>query len=81
MANAPDPAIVFGLSLITEMYTAGELMTFDVNRTLDPDWHTGQAGSAFTCLASGVERILKLTYGASLMDAGQAFPDREELRA
>ena len=31
-------------------------------------------------MASGVERILKLTYGASLLDAGQPFPDAHVLR-
>lgn len=62
------------------MYTAAELLTFGLNRTLDPDWGTSEAGSAFTCMASGIERILKLTYGASHLESGKPFPSPSALR-
>lgn len=72
--------MVFGVHLISEITNATQLVAIGLNQVVHPDWSSSEPASAFTCLASGVERILKLTYGVDLLDRGAPFPNDKELR-
>jgi hypothetical protein len=78
--HATRREIVLGLSLIREADTAAQLLAVGLNQITDSAWLASEPAAAFTCLSSGVERLLKLTYGFDLVHRGQAFPENKELR-
>ena len=80
VAGTPRPEIIFGLHLISEITTATQLLAVGLNQIVEPRWYAAEPASAFTCMSSGVERILKLTYGFVILDRGQSFPSDKELR-
>lgn len=78
--GTPHPNVVFGLHLINEITTATQLLAVGLNQVVEPRWHAAEPASAFTCMSSGVERILKLTYGLAILHDGQSFPSEKDLR-
>ena len=80
MAHATRPEIVLGLTLIREADTATQFLAVGLNQLTDSAWLDSEPAAAFTCLSSGVERLLKLTYGFDLVYRGQNFPENNELR-
>jgi hypothetical protein len=77
----PPRDVVFGLHLISEISTATQLLAVGLNQIVEPSWYASEPASALTCMSSGVERILKLTYGLSALDRGEPFPSAKKLRA
>lgn len=80
MPGTPHPDIVFGLHLINEITTATQLLAVGLNQIVEPRWYATEPASALTCMSSGVERILKLTYGLAILHDGQSFPTDKQLR-
>jgi hypothetical protein len=72
--------MLFGFSVINEVSTATQLMATGLNQIVDPDWISAEPASAFTCLASGVERVMKLTYGLDTLNSGALFPNSKDLQ-
>lgn len=77
----PHPDLVFGLHLGKEIDTATQLLAVGLNQTIEPSWHASEPSAAFTCMSSGVERLLKLTYCLALVHEGRTFPSDKDLRA
>lgn len=72
---------MFGLHHINEITTATQLLAVGLNQVVVvPDWYASESATAFTCMASGVEPILKLTYGLDTLHRGRPFPKDETLR-
>lgn len=80
MPNEPNEDIVFGLHLVSEIATATQLLASGLNQVIAPTWYASEPAVAFTCISSGVERILKLTYGLGLRANGQSFPAAKTLQ-
>lgn len=80
MTQAPGPELVFGIHLVNEITTATQLLAEGLNQVIEPSWYATESATAFTCMASGVERILKLTYGLDALNQGRRFPKEERLR-
>lgn len=80
MPLGPHPDIVFGMHLENEIITATQLLASGLNLIVEPSWYASEPAVAFTCMSSGVERILKLTYGLSLIANGKTFPDTKGLQ-
>ncbi|GAA6526897.1 hypothetical protein [Intrasporangium sp. DVR] len=80
MTNEPHPDIVFGLHLVNEITTATQLLAVGLNQIIEPNWYASEPATSFTCMASGVERILKLTFGLSASHQGQPFPSAKQLQ-
>lgn len=72
--------MLFGFSVINEIGAATQLLATGLNQIIDPGWECREPASAFTCLASGVERVTKLTYGLDTLNSGGSFPNEAELR-
>lgn len=72
--------MLFGFSVINEVSTATRLMATGLNQIVDPDWISAEPASAFTCLASGVERVMKLTYGLDTLNSGALLPNSKDLQ-
>ena len=81
MNNLPSPQLVFNGALSSEAYTASQLLSEGLNSIISPRWNANEPAVAFTCLASGVERALKLTYGMDLHQRNVAFASQKELRS
>lgn len=78
--NPPAPHLVFDSTLAKEIYTATQLLSAGLNKITSPDWFASEPAVAFTCLSSGIERVLKLTYGMSTRHDQNAFPTNKALR-
>lgn len=63
MPNLPNARIVRAHHLSSELTTATEMLALGLNQIADPKWVARQPGAAFTQLAQGVERVLKLSFG------------------
>lgn len=80
MTNAPRPQILFGLTLSAEISGATQLLAGGLNQIVEPSWYASEPAAAFTCLSSGIERVLKLTYGLDSANQGTSFANAGALR-
>ncbi|GAA3703380.1 hypothetical protein GCM10022399_19930 [Terrabacter ginsenosidimutans] len=70
----PNPR---ALALIREAETTTTLLVEGVSMIVRPDWRLSSGAAAWTCLASGAERLLKLTIGLSAEADGLPWPADE----
>jgi hypothetical protein len=80
VSQLPHAKMLFGFAVINEVESATQLLASGLNQVIDPGWFVRESASAFTCLASGVERVMKLTYGLDVLNGSGAFPSEPELR-
>lgn len=80
MTRTPAHEAFLSMSLYSECESSAQLLGHGLTMVASTSWLPREPAAAFTCLASGVERLLKLSYCLSLEAAGEPFPSDKALR-